>query len=218
MEQFLTELSIETQGEGFIDITSELNDWIKDNNINKGIVVITSKHTSCSLIINENADPRVLEDLSSYMKAIVPEIGVKSIMNNSGIKKYLHSEEGLDDMPAHIRTMLTSSSLTISIKDSRLDLGTWQAIYLWEHRYANNIRKINLHSICEINPGNTKIENENFQAVITKTNANKINKIILKNQEDLKSGAEGTISDTKMDLLIDRIHDITTQNEENTLR
>ena len=206
MEQFLTELSIETQGEGFIDITNKINSWIKEKNINQGILVITAKHTSCSLIINENADPKVLEDLSSYIKAIVPEIGFKSIIDKGEIKKYLHSAEGIDDMPAHIRTTLTASSLTISINDSKLDLGIWQAIYLWEHRYSKNIRKINLHSICETVrvSGSTN----NFHTVIAKTNPSKLNKMISDNQNP----DQGNCSDTEKDLIIDRIHDLSNQD------
>jgi len=209
VEQFITELSIQTLGEGFTDITTEINNWLHDNDIHMGILVITSKHTSCSLIINENADPRVLDDLSSYMKAIVPEVGFQSINDNGEFKEYLHSEEGVDDMPAHIRTSLTSSSLSISIKESKLDLGIWQAIYLWEHRYSSNIRKINLHSICETKKTEISKGTENFHAVITKASASKLNKIVSGSGEDMKS-SDGSISDTKMDLLIDRIHDITT--------
>ena len=149
MEQLTDELSIRTKGEGFTDITKTLNKWIKENKIKQGILVLTSKHTSCSLIINENADPRVLKDLSAYMKAIVPELSFKSLSEDSKTQKYLHAEEGVDDMPAHIRTMLTCTSLTMSIKDTSLDLGTWQAIYLWEHRYAKQYRVIGLHSIVE---------------------------------------------------------------------
>ena len=149
MEQVISDLSIRTKGEGFTNITNALNKWIKDNRLKKGILVLTSKHTSCSLIINENADPRVLKDLSAYMKAIVPELGFKSISGDNKQQRYLHSEEGVDDMPAHIRTTLTCTSLTMSIKNSRLDLGTWQAIYLWEHRYTKKDRIIGLHSIAE---------------------------------------------------------------------
>ncbi len=149
MEKLIGELLIRTEGEGFNNITNTLNNWIKENKIKQGILVLTSKHTSCSLIINENADPRVLKDLSAYMKAIVPEFSFKSILGDRKAQKYLHDDEGVDDMPAHIRTSLTCSSLTMSIKDSSLDLGTWQAIYLWEHRYAKQDRIIGLHSIAE---------------------------------------------------------------------
>ncbi len=176
MEQFISDLSIRTKGEGFTNITNALNKWIKDNRLKKGILVLTSKHTSCSLIINENADPRVLKDLSAYMKAIVPELGFKSISGDNKEQRYLHSEEGVDDMPAHIRTTLTCTSLTMSIKNSRLDLGTWQAIYLWEHRYTKKNRIIGLHSIAE----KIKIEetnsNNNLKSLL-QTNSSRLNEI-----------------------------------------
>ena len=147
MKQIISEITIKTSGEGFVDITNIINEWISENDINQGILIISTKHTSCSLTINENADPRVLRDLSNYMKAIVPEEGFTSI-NGEGTKQtYLHFEEGIDDMPAHIRTMLTSCSLSLSIQNRELILGKWQAIYLWEHRYSKNNRKLHLHAI-----------------------------------------------------------------------
>ncbi len=211
MEQFLSELSLATHGEGFIDITNDINNWIKKNKIQKGIIVITSKHTSCSLIINENADPRVLKDLAAYMKAIVPEIGFQSILSKENPRKYLHSEEGVDDMPAHIRTTLTSTSLTLSIQQSRLDLGTWQAVYLWEHRYAENLRKVTLHSIGETSASEIQKSGDDLNAVIRKNNPAKINNLLLRKQKSINT-IEEEESDTNMDLLIDRIHDLTSQN------
>ncbi|KGG16467.1 MULTISPECIES: secondary thiamine-phosphate synthase enzyme YjbQ [unclassified Prochlorococcus] len=211
MEQFLTELTIRTEGEGFINITDRINHWIKENEIQTGLLVITSKHTSCSLIINENADPRVLQDLSSYFKAIVPEIGFKSISGEGEMKRYLHKEEGIDDMPAHIRTILTSTSLTLSIINSRLDLGTWQAVYLWEHRYSDNNRKVNLHAIAE----KIKVEPlrniENINSILAKTNASKLNRIVMHKQENISQKDDGD-QGTEMDLIIDRIHEITGEN------
>ena len=150
MNQILSELTFETTGEGFVNITSHINNWITSNKIIKGILIISCKHTSCSLTINENADPRVLKDLLNYIKAIVPEKRFISLDGNFTKTSYLHSEEGLDDMPAHIKTMLTNSNLSLSIEDSRLVLGTWQAIYLWEHRYSGNSRRLHLHAIGEI--------------------------------------------------------------------
>ena len=152
MKQKLAELSFLTSGEGFIDITPAINDWIKSNGLTQGILVISTKHTSCSLTVNENADPRVLKDLSTYMKAIVPEEGVCSINGKGKQNLYLHGDEGLDDMPAHIRTALTCSSLSFSINHSQLVLGQWQAIYLWEHRYRSHSRQISLHAIGEMQP------------------------------------------------------------------
>ena len=151
MEQLNTQFSVETSGEGFSDITSSINNWISRENIKQGIIIITLLHTSCSLIINENADPRVLKDLSAYLKAIVPEEGFKALNRRDTEKtSYLHSEEGLDDMPAHIKTALTSSSISLSIINKKLLLGTWQAIYLWEHRYSPHTRKVFLNVIGEI--------------------------------------------------------------------
>ena len=150
MKQVISELSFQTSGEGFIDITASINDWILENKVIQGILVISTKHTSCSLIINENADPNVLADLSSYMKALVPEEGYRPISGRDHSYRYLHSEEGADDMPAHIRTALTCSCLSLSITERKLLLGTWQAIYLWEHRQSYFSRKISLHAIGEI--------------------------------------------------------------------
>ncbi len=147
MKQILSELSVETPGEGFTDITSTINEWIVRNKISQGILVISIQHTSCSLTINENADPRVLEDLSSYMRALVPEEGVRPIGGEGQYFAYQHSEEGADDMPAHIKTALTCSSLSLSIDKGKLVLGTWQAVYLWEHRYLRHSRQICLHAI-----------------------------------------------------------------------
>ena len=113
-------------------------------------MVLSSQHTSCSLTINENADPRVLEDLSSYMRAIVPEKGIKPINKDERYVSYRHNDEGVDDMPAHIRTMLTNTSLSLSINKSKLVLGTWQAIYLWEHRHSSHSRNVYLHAIGEV--------------------------------------------------------------------
>tara|TARA_Y100001968_G_scaffold255926_1_gene242183 strand:+ start:922 stop:1410 length:489 start_codon:yes stop_codon:yes gene_type:complete len=147
MEQVLSTLDFETKGQGFTEITKDINSWIQKNNLKKGMLLVFLKHTSCSLIINENADVNVLKDLSAYMKAIVPEEGLYSI--DRGIKRieYLHSQEGLDDMPAHIRTMLTSNNLSFSVVDSKLEIGLWQGIYIWEHRSSNKSRSLQLHAI-----------------------------------------------------------------------
>ena len=147
MKQVLSHLDFETNGQGFTDITKDINIWIKNKKLKKGILLIFLKHTSCSLIINENADINVLRDLSNYMKALVPEKKFYSIDRSSNKIEYLHSEEGLDDMPAHIRTMLTSSNLSFSVIDGKLEIGLWQAIYIWEHRTSNKSRSLQLHAI-----------------------------------------------------------------------
>ena len=147
MDQILSTLDFETKGQGFTDITKDINDWIQDKKLQKGILLIFLKHTSCSLIINENADINVLKDLSAYMKAIVPEKGFYPIDRSSRKIEYLHSQEGLDDMPAHIRTMLTSNNLSFSVFDGELKIGLWQGIYIWEHRTSNKSRSLQLHAI-----------------------------------------------------------------------
>ena len=147
MEQVLSTLDFETNGQGFTDITKDINLWIQYKKLKKGILLLFLKHTSCSLIINENADINVLKDLSAYMEAIVPEKGFYPNNRNSQKIDYLHSEEGLDDMPAHIRTMLTSNNLSLSVVNGKLEIGLWQAIYIWEHRTSNKSRSLQLHAI-----------------------------------------------------------------------
>ena len=147
MEQIFSTLDFETKGQGFTDITKDINDWIHYKKLKKGILLIFLKHTSCSLIINENADRNVLKDLSTYMQAIVPEQGFYPIDRSGKKIEYLHSQEGLDDMPAHIRTMLTSNNLSFSVVDGKLEIGLWQGIYIWEHRTSNKSRSLQLHAI-----------------------------------------------------------------------
>jgi secondary thiamine-phosphate synthase enzyme len=150
LQQALHQLEIVTSGEGFIDLTQTINRWIAKERIERGVLHLTALHTSCSLTINENADPRVLDDLSTYMKALVPEEGFRSISGKGGAQAYRHADEGPDDMPAHIRTSLTSSSLSLSIDQGKLLLGIWQAIYLWEHRCSGSRRRLALHAIGEM--------------------------------------------------------------------
>ncbi len=149
MKQMLSNLIYETKGQGFTDITKDINLWIKNKKLKQGILLLFLKHTSCSLIINENADNKVLKDLSNYMEAIVPKEEYYSIDRNSKKIEYLHSEEGLDDMPAHIRTMLTSNNLSFSVINGKLEIGLWQGIYIWEHRTSNKSRSLQLHAIGE---------------------------------------------------------------------
>ena len=126
------ELIIHTKGQGMYEITNEINNWIINNRINKGQLNIFIQHTSASLTIMENASSDVLEDINSFFKKIVPE--------DSSL--YKHSFEGDDDMPSHIKSMLTQTSLTIPIQNKNLLLGTWQGIYLIEHRYNNFNRNL----------------------------------------------------------------------------
>lgn len=149
MRQNLKTLQLQTRGEGFTDITTALNAEISASGLNTGIAVISCLHSSASLTVNENADPRVLADLTAYMQALVPVEGVKPLSGQGELQPYVHDDEGPDDMPAHIRTALTCTGLTQSFQGGRLLLGTWQAIYLWEHRRAPMQRRISLHLIGE---------------------------------------------------------------------
>ena len=149
MEQIFSTIEISSKGEGFIDITNKLNQFIKDNNFSSGMLILSSLHTSCSLTINENADPNVLLDLQNYIKAIVPNNSYQELSGNNEEIYYEHCQEGEDDMPAHIKTALTNTSLSLSFKNQQLLLGLWQAIYLWEHRFDDRVRTLNIHLIGE---------------------------------------------------------------------
>ncbi|WP_320667284.1 secondary thiamine-phosphate synthase enzyme YjbQ [Prochlorococcus sp. MIT 1307] len=209
MKQILSELSIETPGEGFIDITSEINKWIIKNKFHQGILVLFTKHTSCSLTINENADPRVLEDLSSFMKALVPEEGVRKPNHQGQFTLYRHNEEGVDDMPAHIRTTLTCSSLSLSINEKKLVLGTWQAIYLWEHRYSRHSRKLYLHAIGEVEEDKATFFAESNATLTARTNASKPNEVVRKRHNSEVMNKDKDSTNTNFDLLNHRIQDPT---------
>ena len=139
MRQATTESSRRTGGKGLVDITGEVARWAGSQGIRDGVLTVFVRHTSASLTIQENADPSVLSDLEAYFARQVPE--------RSGV--YRHSAEGPDDMPAHIRCSLTDVSLSIPVMNNRLALGTWQGIYLWEHRSRPRDRKVALHLIGE---------------------------------------------------------------------
>jgi secondary thiamine-phosphate synthase enzyme len=149
LRQHLQMLSLATRGEGFINITAALDAEIAASGLQQGLAALVCLHSSCSLTVNENADPRVLEDLAAYLRALVPQEGVRPISGRGELRPYAHDDEGPDDMPAHIRTALTCTSLSQSFQGGRLLLGTWQAIYLWEHRAAPMQRHISLHLIGE---------------------------------------------------------------------
>ena len=151
MEQIFSELKFITNGEGFTDITYDLNLYIEKNNFHSGIFNLTSLHTSCSLTINENADPNVLRDLNKYMQSIVPYDSYLTLSKDREEISYKHYQEGADDMPAHIKTSLTNTSLSLSFQNGKIMLGTWQAVYLWEHRFNQKERIINVHIIGEKN-------------------------------------------------------------------
>ena len=137
MKQIFDETVINTKGSGLYDFTDQIHYFVKKNKLINGILNINILHTSASLIIQENADPDVLHDLNNFFKILAP-------MDND---LYKHTTEGKDDMPAHIKSALTSSHLTLSVKDNKIILGTWQGLYLFEHRLENQIRKISHHFI-----------------------------------------------------------------------
>ena len=129
-------LTIETAGEGFVDFTREVHGFVAECGIASGVVALFVRHTSASLTIQENADPDVLKDLLTVLHRLAPRDG-----------GWIHDSEGPDDMPAHIRTMLTSTSLQVPLIDGRLALGTWQGIYLIEHRARPHRREIVMQAI-----------------------------------------------------------------------
>ena len=129
------ELIIKTKGQGLYNFTKETTDWVKKQKIYNGILNLNILHTSASLTIQENADPDVLYDIKNFFDKLVP-------MNNDF---YKHTTEGIDDMPAHIKSVLTSNQLTLSVKNKKLILGTWQDLYLFEHRLENQNRTISHH-------------------------------------------------------------------------
>jgi secondary thiamine-phosphate synthase enzyme len=131
-----SQMSVQTPGAGFTDLTAEIARFLRDAHAREGAVTLFIRHTSASLTIQENADPTVLEDLSTVLTRLAPE--------NGG---WRHDTEGPDDMPAHIKTMLTSTSLQIPVLDGELALGTWQAIYLIEHRARPHRREVVLQFI-----------------------------------------------------------------------
>ena len=125
-------LNIETNGRGTYEISSDVQNIVAANNINTGLCHLFLQHTSASLILCENADVTVRTDLENFMARIAPD----------GAPEYHHDMEGPDDMPAHIRSILTQNSMTIPISNGRCSLGTWQGIYLWEHRSRGHQRKL----------------------------------------------------------------------------
>ena len=161
MEQIFSKLEVFTNGEGFIDITNDLNCFIEKNNFDSGILNLTSLHTSCSLTINENADPNVLIDLKKYIKSIVPYNSYLTLSKNREEISYKHYQEGPDDMPAHIKTSLTNTCLSLSFQESNIKLGTWQAVYLWEHRFDQKERVLNVHIIGEKRQNIYNVTNKN---------------------------------------------------------
>lgn len=149
MKQVLQQLEVQTSGQGFSSLNDLLNSWIRTTGIELGVIHLTCLHTSCSLTINENADPRVLTDLAAWMEAMVPQDGSGPLDGQGKRSRYRHDDEGNDDMPAHIRTALTAQTMTLSVEKGRLLSGVWQGIYLWEHRTMPHRRRIACHLVGE---------------------------------------------------------------------
>ena len=136
MKQLIKTLKIITKGQGLYEFTSDIVKHINNIKIKNGLLTVYIKHTSCSLLIQENADSDVQKDLLSFFSKIVPEN-----------ENYIHQSEGSDDMPAHIKSSLTQTSLSIPIENFEITLGTWQGIYLFEHRKSSHTRIIKIHLI-----------------------------------------------------------------------
>ncbi len=135
MQQYQQAFRLKTTGKALHKITSKIEQIVAESGIEMGLCTVFVRHTSASLIIQENADPDVLQDLSNFMARLVPEDPMR----------YIHNSEGADDMPAHIRSALTNTSEQIPIAGGRLVLGTWQGIYLWEHRQRSHQRELVVH-------------------------------------------------------------------------
>jgi len=139
MHQATHRLTVSTSGRGFRELTSEIVRWLAQRNVTTGLLTVFCRHTSASLLIQENADPDVLKDLEAFFERLAPE--------ESG--RYVHDAEGPDDMPSHIRAALTQTQLSIPVVSGKMVLGTWQGIYLLEHRRAPHRREIVLHFLGE---------------------------------------------------------------------
>ncbi len=139
LRQAIDEILVATRGRGFYEVTDQVADRLARHPMHTGLVTLHVQHTSASLLIQENADPEVRRDLERFFARLAPD----------GDPLFRHTCEGDDDMPAHIRTALTCVSLTIPVAEGRLALGTWQGLYLWEHRHASHHRRIVLHFLGE---------------------------------------------------------------------
>ena len=142
MEQRLHSLRVATRGRGLVDVTADVLRWVADQGIGTGLLTVWCRHTSASLLVQENASPDVRADLEDFFRRLVPEGG----------GRYRHEDEGPDDMPAHIRAALTQTQLSVPVQDGRPVLGTWQGIYLYEHRTEAHRREVVLHLIGEPEP------------------------------------------------------------------
>ena len=139
MRQASHTLTLRTAGRGLVEITAEVAAWVTDQTMETGLLTLFCRHTSASLLIQENADPDVQTDLEAFFETIAPE----------DPRRYVHNAEGPDDMPSHLRAALTQVQLSIPVASGRMALGTWQGIYLFEHRRAPHRREVAMHLIGE---------------------------------------------------------------------
>ena len=139
MRQAFDRLLVATDGQRLYEITEPVRSWVATQDIARGLLTLYIHHTSASLLIQENADPRVLDDLNAFFRKLVTE----------DVRHYSHTQEGPDDMPAHIRAALTTTQLSIPVVAGRPDLGRWQGIFLYEHRARGRERRITLHLLGE---------------------------------------------------------------------
>ena len=139
MRQAQFQFSISTKGRGIYKINTPIENWMQSQHIDSGLITVFIPHTSASLLIQENADPDVLKDLNSFFNRLIPD----------GDPLYDHQAEGPDDMPAHIRSALTQTQLSIPVKENKMVLGIWQGIYLFEHRVSPHTRNVLLHLLGE---------------------------------------------------------------------
>jgi secondary thiamine-phosphate synthase enzyme len=139
LRQTTTTLSFETRGRGLLEITRPVLDWVAEAGFDSGLLTLFIRHTSASLLVQENADPDVRGDLDRFFARLVPD----------GDPLFRHRDEGGDDMPAHVRAAVTAVQLSVPIGDGRLVLGTWQGLYLWEHRVRPHRREVVLHLLGE---------------------------------------------------------------------
>jgi len=139
LRQAFHELTLSTRGRGLCEFTRDVEKWIEQNGFKDGLLTLHLQHTSASLLIQENADPDVRRDLEAFFQRLAPD----------GDPLFVHTLEGDDDMPAHIRTALTTVNLGIPVRGGRLALGTWQGIYVWEHRRRGHARRVALHFVGE---------------------------------------------------------------------
>jgi secondary thiamine-phosphate synthase enzyme len=137
LQQYTHRITVRTEGQGLYEITRQIAQWVEGCAVATGLVTVFVQHTSASLTIQENADPDVVQDLATFFKRLVPEDN----------RFYRHTVEGADDMPAHIRSALTLTQLSVPVENGRMALGTWQGIYLFEHRAEPHRRSVILHLI-----------------------------------------------------------------------